>query len=156
MSERLNRYKFRSVWSLDRSCKEVFEALQQLPLYPSWWPEIKDVAAIGDATARVEIRAALPYRLRFELRQELADPEKGILEASMTGDLEGWSRWTLSAYRDGCRLLFEEDVLVNRPALKILSPVARPVLKANHSFMMRRGERGLRGFLSSGRPYPGT
>lgn len=103
---------------------------------------------VDDATAYVMVRALLPYTLRFRLEQQVADPETGVLQASMTGDLEGWSRWTLSPSGGGCRLRFEEEVDVNRFLLKALSPVARPMLVANHYVMMRRGERGLRQFLS--------
>jgi hypothetical protein len=147
LARRLNHFRFESVWDLDRPCDEVFHVLQDLFSYSSWWPEVKKVQVVDDTTAYVMVRALLPYTLRFQLEQQLAAPEAGVLQASMTGDLQGWSRWTLSPSAGGCRLRFEEEVWVNRFLLKVLSPVARPLLAANHYVMMRRGERGLRQFL---------
>lgn len=150
-----NRYHFRSTWTFDCPCDHVFRALQDLLNYPAWWPEVKSVVLVDESAAVVVIRAFLPYRLRFKLEQQVADEEAGVLQAAMTGDLEGWSRWLLLPRQSGCLLKFEEEVVVNRPLLKVLSPVARPLLEANHSVMMRRGEGGLRQYLSrNSEPFP--
>lgn len=145
---RTNHYRFMSEWRLDRPCDEVFHALQDLLSYPSWWPEVKKVTMEDGSSATVAIRAMLPYSLRFQLDQQRVDAEQGVLQASMSGDLEGWSRWSIFPGEGECLLKFEEEVRVNRPLLKALSPIARPLLRANHAVMMRRGERGLRRFLS--------
>ncbi|GAB3903320.1 hypothetical protein GCM10029964_095080 [Kibdelosporangium lantanae] len=47
----------------------------------------------------------------------------------------------------GVRLEISQDVVVNKWLLRTLSPVARPVFRANHAVMMRRGQLGLRRFL---------
>lgn len=63
----------------------------------------------------------------------------------MYGDLEGWVRWTVGAdgAGGGTRLLFEEDVIVNKPLMRRLAVPCRPLFRANHALMMRQGRRGL-------------
>ena len=38
-----------------------------------------------------------PYDLLFTARERRRDPAAGVLEIAMTGDLEGWARWTVTA-----------------------------------------------------------
>jgi hypothetical protein len=71
-----------------------------------------------------------------------------VLEAGMTGDLEGFSRWTISVHPTGTEAVFDEQVVAAKPLLRKLEPIARPAFKANHARMMRNGERGLRTFLA--------
>jgi hypothetical protein len=71
-----------------------------------------------------------------------------VLEASMTGDLEGFSRWAISVHPTGTSATFDEEVVANTSLLRRLERIARPAFKANHKRMMRNGERGLRTFLA--------
>lgn len=45
------------------------------------------------------------------------------------------------------RLVIDQRVVVTKPLLRALAPVARPLFRANHTLMMRRGQRGLRAYL---------
>ena len=67
----------------------------------------------------------------------------------MTGDLEGFSRWTISADGDGTSATFDEQVVATKPMLRRLELIARPAFKANHTKMMRDGERGLETYCAS-------
>jgi len=46
------------------------------------------------------------------------------------------------------RLEISLQVVVNKRLLRRLAPVARPLFRANHAAMMRRGHRGLRAYLA--------
>ena len=61
----------------------------------------------------------------------------------MTGDLDGFSRWTIASHPTGTAATFTEEVVATKPLLRKLEPIARPAFKANHTRMMRDGERGL-------------
>ena len=98
-----SRYKFRSVWQLHAPPDDVFRALARLADYPLWWPEIKTVRALGDDSFELVCKSTLPYELRFTTRQTVRDPDARILEAHMEGDLEGFSRWSLSTQPTGRR-----------------------------------------------------
>jgi hypothetical protein len=71
-----------------------------------------------------------------------------ILEANMSGDLDGFSRWTISSAPNGTSAVFEEEVVATKTLLRRLELIARPAFKANHTKMMRDGERGLRTYLA--------
>ena len=146
---RLNHYSFSSVWLVEAPAADVFEVLRDLGDYSVWWPEVKEVHRVDDDTTVVRCRALLPYDLRFTMRRSREDPTAGVLEVAMSGDLEGFSRWTISSYGDGAsRLLFEEEVATNKKLLNQLAPVARPAFTLNHALMMRHGHQGLRVYLA--------
>ncbi len=93
-------------------------------------------------------RALLPYSLTFVGERRIEDPGRRVLEMSMTGDLEGFSRFSIEEWGQGSRIVFEEQVLATKSLLRRLAPVARPVFCANHWVMMRRGQAGLRTYAA--------
>jgi hypothetical protein len=141
-------YQFRSVWRPGAPVTDVYKALAQLADYPMWWPEVREVRPLGPDEYELRCRSLLPYDLVFTTHQTRRDPEARVLEAALTGDLEGFSRWTIQELPDGARATFEEEVVANKELLRRLDPVARTAFRANHSLMMRHGERGLRTFLA--------
>jgi Polyketide cyclase / dehydrase and lipid transport len=143
----LNRYTFRSVWRLQAKPDHVFEVLADLENYPSWWPEVRRADRLDDSTANLTVRSLLPYDLEFTSIQTRRDHFAGILEASMQGDLEGFSRWALTAAGDSCTAVFEEEVIARKALLRRLGFVARPAFTANHRLMMRHGRDGLQTYL---------
>lgn len=132
---------------MDASVADVFAALADIEGYPRWWPEIREVRPVDETRVDVHIRAALPYSLHVRLHKQIEDPQAGILRTRLTGDLEGWSSWSVEALHTGCTLRFEEEVVTTKPIMNALTPVARPLFRLNHFLMMRHGERGLRRML---------
>jgi ribosome-associated toxin RatA of RatAB toxin-antitoxin module len=155
----LTHYSFTSVWHVAADPDDLFEVLSDIGDYPAWWPEVKQMVRIGENRVAARVRSFLPYELDFEMEQVVKDRGARVLEVRMAGDLEGFSRWTLSPSGDGSRLLFEEDVEATKRLLVRFAPVARPAFKLNHSFMMRHGEAGLRtymaGFRRASKPADG-
>lgn len=145
-----NRYEFRNHWSVDASPDSAYRVLEALDRYPQWWPEIREVIQISDQAYEIRARSLLPYDLVFVTHEGRRDGVNRILEAKLTGDLEGFSRWTITpaAAGTGTDLLFEEEVVTNKALLRRLAPIARPAFRANHALMMRHGERGLRTYLA--------
>jgi hypothetical protein len=147
-----NHYQFRSEWILQAPPAVVYEALERFEDYPRWWTEVRSFRLLTKESCEVTCRSVLPYNLTFVLRPSRRDRPAGVLEATMTGDLEGFSRWTLAAHPSGTRLVFEEDVRANRRLLRWLAPVARSVFRGNHAIMMRHGNTGLAQYLAAFRP----
>jgi Polyketide cyclase / dehydrase and lipid transport len=144
----LNRYNFRSVWQLHAGAEEVFEVLADLQSYPLWWPEVRRVKRLDDSAAELTVRSLLPYDLDFTSTQSRRDRFAGILEAAMSGDLAGFSRWTITSTGAGrCTAIFEEDVTAHKALLRRLALVARPAFRANHRLMMQHGQAGLQTYL---------
>lgn len=146
----LNHYRFRSVWTVLAGFEETFAAVGDLASYPLWWPEIKRVDLIDPDRARVTIAALLPYSLTLVMQRQVLDRDTGMLEAGLSGDLQGWSSWKVSRAQGGCLLVFEEQVEMKRRLLRLIAPAARPAFLVNHALMMKRGEAGLRRHLAGG------
>lgn len=145
-----NFYRFRSVWRLEATPNEVYLALERLEDYPTWWPEVRQIERLDDDAAKLTCRSILPYDLVFVTRQARRDPQEFVLEAAMTGDLEGFSRWTIASNGNGrgTQATFDEEVVTNKEMLRKLARVARPAFKANHTLMMHHGRRGLATYLA--------
>jgi Polyketide cyclase / dehydrase and lipid transport len=144
----VNSYSFRSVWPAEASADEAYRALRELDDYPAWWPEVRRVHRIDESTHDMVVRSLLPYDLVFRTTRSRDDPEERVLEASMEGDLAGFSRWTITPTGSGATLVFEEKVVARKVLLRRLGAVARPAFVANHSLMMRHGRQGLRAYLA--------
>lgn len=147
----LDRYRFRSVWSAQAPFEKVCALLREPGTYPLWWPEVKEATKLSEGAYGMRVRSFLPYDLLFTTTRVRDDPAAGILEASLTGDIEGSSRWLIARTASGARIIFEEEVTTHKPLLNRLALVARPALKANHAVMMRHGQAGLRAHLAGPR-----
>jgi hypothetical protein len=126
----------------------VFPVLAELETYPAWWPGMRRVRRLDETTFDTEVRSVLPFSLVFRTLTTRQDPTAGVLQADLRGDLEGFSRWTITAVQGGCQAVFEEDVIANKLLLRVLAPLARPIFRWNHALLMNRGERGLPVFLA--------
>ena len=144
----LKHYRFQSIWHLDVPPEVAYDVLRDVGTYKSWWPEIRDVWRIDDDSVDVRARSLLPYDLRFTMSRSRDDRDAGILEVRMTGELEGFSRFTVTGTPHGSRLVFDEEVVTNKRLLNWLAPIARPAFRANHTLMMRHGLAGLTTYLA--------
>jgi uncharacterized protein YndB with AHSA1/START domain len=144
------RYYFRSDWTVPARPQAVFAVLARGEDYPQWWPQVREAVPDGEDAARCRFRSLLPYDLRVRVRSDRNDPEAGVLQARLAGDLRGWVRWTVIPQGDGSRIRYEQDTELCRPLLRLLSPLCRPLFRANHALMMRSARRGLGARLEVG------
>ena len=145
------RYIFQSRWDLDAPLDDVFVVLGDVGAYPQWWSEVRDVRTKDHHTGELRCRSLLPYNLRFTTTPSKIDPESGVLEATLVGDLNGFSRWSLTAHATGTIAQFDEDVTTNKTLLNVLAPIGRAAFVLNHRLMMNHGETGLRKYLADHR-----
>ena len=144
----LTHYVFRSIWHVRAERADLLSVLDDLESYPAWWPEIRDVRPLGGRRFEVVARSFLPYELRFVSESAAPQPSAGIIDARLSGDMEGTVRWTVEEVDDGCRLVYDQEVTTHKRLLNVMAPVARPGFKVNHALMMRHGEAGLRTFMA--------
>lgn len=147
---RWTHYRFHSVWDLPAAPGDVYTALERVDEYPHWWRQIRQVSQADAHSGTARIRSFLPYELVMTVRETRHDRAAGILEVAMTGDLEGWARWTVVAYGAGSRAVYEQEVVVRKALMRILAVPGRPVFRANHALMMLAGRRGLAALLAGG------
>ncbi|MCX5344752.1 SRPBCC family protein [Streptomyces sp. R-74717] len=138
-----SHYRFVSIWDLPGKPDAVYEILGRADDYPRWWPQIREVTSVDGATGTTRIRSFLPYDLVMTVRERRRDPRARVLEATLSGDLDGWARWTVTAHGTGSRATYEQEVEVHRRLMRILAVPGRAVFRANHALMMRAGRRGL-------------
>lgn len=142
-------FVFRDSWVLPAAPDVVGTVLADLAGYPTWWPQVLAVAALGPDDARVLCRSRLPYTLDLVLHAVSRHPP--VLESTLTGDLEGRVRWRLSARGEGTLLDFHQEVVVTGRLLGLASWTAAPLLRWNHRQMMAGGIAGLRSRLEGSR-----
>ena len=62
----------------------------------------------------------------------------------MVGDLRGVGLWTLTPTASGgTHVRFDWRVFADKPIVKALTPVARPVFRRNHAWAIARAVEGL-------------
>ncbi|MCT2545202.1 SRPBCC family protein [Streptomyces atratus] len=138
-----SHYRFVSIWDLPAPPDAVYEILERADDYPRWWPQVREVASVDGTTGTTRIRSLLPYDLVLTVRERRRDPRARVIEATLSGDLDGWIRWTVGPHDGGSRAVYEQEVEVRRRLMRLLAVPGRPVFRANHALMMRAGRRGL-------------
>nr|WP_235022918.1 SRPBCC family protein [Amycolatopsis alkalitolerans] len=143
-----NSYRFRDTWVIGAPVPVVFDAVVDLENYPRWWPDVRSVRQIDEDTAELVCRASLPYGLTIRMRRAEQNESTGRLRVHLDGDLEGLLAASILRHPAGSTLEIVQQVVVRKPLLRRLSPVARPLFRLNHALMMRRGLTGLRARLA--------
>lgn len=149
---RLTHYIFRSVWTIEATLADLYAVLADVRTYPAWWPEIRMVKELTHGRFEMVARSLLPYDLRFVSEEGIQGRRPGVIEARLSGDLEGFARWSIETTGMGCRLVYDQEVDTRKALLNALAPVARPGFRINHSLMMRHGQTGLRTYMAGYAP----
>ncbi|MGA4847730.1 SRPBCC family protein [Streptomyces sp. G5(2025)] len=144
-----SHYRFRSLWDLPGTPAEAYAALERVEDYPLWWPQVREVTSVDGHSGVFRFRSFLPYDLVVTARERRREPEAGVLEITMAGDLEGWARWTVAGGAGGTRARYDQEVEVRRPLMRRLAVPGRPVFLLNHALMMRAGRGGLTAHLAA-------
>jgi len=146
----LASYSFVTVWRLEAPIERVYDAIRDSLAWPSWWDAVTAVEerAAGDPTTgignvrRYTFKGALPYSLAFDLRVERVDAPR-VLAGRADGELAGTGVWTLSEEGGTTIARYDWNVRTTRWWMNLLAPLAAPVFKRNHDFVMNSGARGL-------------
>jgi uncharacterized protein YndB with AHSA1/START domain/quercetin dioxygenase-like cupin family protein len=140
-------YVFVDEWDVAAPPEAVFDALADARTYPQWWtPVYLEVAADGEAEvgseSRQHFKGRLPYHLHTRsVITELDRPAR--VTAEVDGDLRGRGTWTLTPTAAGTHVRFDWQVHADRPLLRVLTPLLRPLLRWNHDWAIARAIEGL-------------
>jgi uncharacterized protein YndB with AHSA1/START domain len=149
-------YHFVTRWRVDATPEEVFRIIDDPPALPHWWPSVYlevierepgDARGIGKVVDLLT-KGWLPYTLRWRLvTLEKVPPTRIVLEAS--GDFLGRGVWTFadddSAGAERVTLVtYDWRIRAEKPLLRSLSWLLKPVFAANHRWAMDRGEESLK------------
>lgn len=141
----MTTFAFAHTWHVDADPDVVFDVLADVDRYPRWWPQVRSVERIDAASGRAVVRSTLPYRLCLVLTRDIEDRDRGILRVRLSEDLIGFAQFTIPrAVASGpMEIDYRQVVEIGSPALRRVSGLVAPVLRANHTAMMRSGEIGL-------------
>jgi len=152
--ERANEYYFLDQWFIQQPLEAIWQRIVTGRDYPHWWDTVYDeVQPLDDlsgdqvgARARVTAHGKLPYRIHFESKITHVDaPYELGLRAE--GDLTGTGVWRLTQRENGVAVTFEWIVRADKPIIRLLSPVLKPLFAWNHRWTMQQGELGLKRVL---------
>lgn len=153
----MSDYHFITRWSLPATCEEIYQTLEDAEDLARWWPsvyldvKIREKRQPGGVGKVVELytKGWLPYTLRWQFRVTRTNfPNGYALEA--LGDFRGHGVWTFqesaisAPERPVCEVVYAWKITAEKPLLKLLTPVLRPIFAANHLWAMAKGEESLR------------
>jgi uncharacterized protein YndB with AHSA1/START domain len=146
-------YVFVDEWDVHAPVEAVFDALADARTYPEWWtPTYEAVESDGPPEAgrvsRQRFGGKLPYTLKTESTIVRMDRPTEF-EVSVVGDLRGRGVWTLTEAGDSVHVRFDWRVFADRPLLRVLTPVLRPLFRWNHNVAIRAAMRGLEPYARS-------
>lgn len=146
-----NDYHFVTHWRVAGTIEEVGAILADASDLARWWPsvylDVRELEAGGpDGVGRVVelfTKGWLPYTLRWRFRvTESRAPHGFTLEA--WGDFVGRGIWTFAQEGENVAITYDWRISAEKPLLRRLSFVLKPIFGANHEWAMARGEESLK------------
>jgi len=148
-------YRFLTTWLLEADREQVWEAVYDSDRWPAWWRGVLETERLADGDeagigqrGRYVWKARLPYRVEFFIETTRVE-RPHLLEGEASGELAGIGRWRLFEQGGVTAVVYEWNVRTTRAWMNLLTPVARPVFKANHDYVMRNGGEGLARLLDA-------
>ena len=152
MTSDANAYRFLTSWRVEGTCGEVADILGDPLKLPAWWPsvyleveELTPSAAAQGIGRRVRLltKGWLPYTLRWELTVTESKYPNGF-SISAAGDFDGVGEWCFTQDGAFVDITYDWRIQAQKPLLRNLSFLLRPVFEANHRWAMVQGEESLR------------
>jgi hypothetical protein len=144
-----NSYHFFTTWRVKGSQREIMEIIGDAAALTRWWPSVYlDVQILepGDAEGLGRVislytKGWLPYTLRWTFRVSEIGQNGFRLDAS--GDFVGYGIWTFTTEGEIVRVDYEWKIEAEKPILKKLTFLLRPLFEMNHRWAMERGHESL-------------
>ncbi len=146
-----NDYHFITEWHVESILQEIAEILGNGPDLARWWPSVylnvKELET-GDATGVGKVidlytKGWLPYTLRWQFRVIASNAPYGFtLEA--WGDFVGRGIWTFEQEGNTVKITYDWKIRADKPLLRYLSFVMKPIFSMNHHWAMQKGEESLK------------
>jgi len=150
-----NDYHFVTHWRFQATAEEVYALTANPGDYTRWWPSVyleATLLAEGDPQGigrrfQFHTKGWLPYTLQWEsCAIEKEPPRRLVIRA--TGDFDGCGIWTCNEDGDSVEVEFDWKLTADKPLIRYLSFLFKPVFAANHRWAMAQGEKGLAGQLT--------
>lgn len=146
-----NEYHFISNWRIEGTCGEVADVLGDPVALARWWPSVyldvwevrpPDQDGLG-RRVKLHTKGWLPYILRWQFEVvESRYPHGFALIA--TDDFDGTGVWTFEQDGAFVNMTYDWRLRAEKPLLRNLSFLMKPLFEANHRWAMERGEESLK------------
>lgn len=141
-----NDYVFLTEWRIRAPHELIYDILIDGGDLPRWWPDVYLEARVerppdgGDIGTRVRLhtRGWLPYTLNWTAETVRVDRPSGF-EIRATGDFDGRGIWTFEQHGEETYIRFDWQLRADKPLLRWLSFLFKPVFSWNHRWAMARG-----------------
>jgi hypothetical protein len=138
-----NEYRFETSWRVEASCELVTEILTDAEGLPRWWPSVYlSVVEERPDVYALHTRGWLPYTLRWNFTVTSTNHPHGFALRAW-GDLEGYGVCTFKQDGAWTNIHYQWNVLAEKPLLRRLSFLLKPIFAANHRWAMALGEQSL-------------
>jgi hypothetical protein len=145
-----NEYHFITHWRLHASVEEVAQILADAPALTRWWPSVYlDVQELepGDERGLGKVislytKGWLPYTLRWQFRVSEIAADGFTITA--WGDFVGRGIWRFTQDGAWAAITYDWKISADKPLLRRLSFIFKPIFAANHHWAMARGEESLK------------
>ncbi|AHN77194.1 SRPBCC family protein [Pandoraea pnomenusa] len=151
----MNEYHFLTLWRLTAPLNEVWDTIRDVDHWARWWPCVREVRTLdpGDADGVGAVReltwhGALPYSLTVETRVTHVEPMREVRSVA-SGEAQGTGVWRFDTEGAITVVRYAWDVHTTRPWMNKLAPLAQPLFRWNHNYVMRRGGEGLAALLNA-------
>ncbi|MGZ4380545.1 MAG: SRPBCC family protein [Gaiellaceae bacterium] len=141
-------YVFVDEWDVAAPAEAVFDALADARTYPEWWKPVYEAVeadgppAVGQVSHQ-HFKGRLPYHLDTTSTVVRLEPPR-VVAGDVVGDLRGSGVWTVTPTDGGkTHVRFDWTVYADKPLLKVLTPVLRPLFRWNHNWAIERAKEGL-------------
>jgi hypothetical protein len=145
-----NDYHFITSWRIQGTIEEIAHILADAPSLTRWWPsvylEVHELEP-GDARGLGKViglytKGWLPYTLRWQFRVSEIASNGFTLQAK--GDFVGRGIWTFAQDGDWAIVTYDWKIQADKPLLRRLSFLMKPIFAANHHWAMAQGQRSLK------------
>ena len=146
-----NDYHFISRWRVEGTCGEVADILGDPLALTQWWPSVylkvdelrpPDARGLG-RRVRLETAGWLPYTIHWEFEVVESHYPYGFSIAAR-GDFDGRGEWTFVQDGPAVDITYDWQLRAEKPLLRNLSFLLKPLFEANHRWAMARGEESLK------------
>ena len=146
-----NDYHFITNWRVQGTREEVADILFEATDLARWWPSVylgvERLKEGGpDGVGRVialYTKGLLPYTLRWQF--EVVEAEyPGTMTISASGDFVGQGKWTFTQDGPYVNVKYDWRIKAEKPLLRKLSSLIKPIFAANHHWAMNKGEESLK------------
>lgn len=146
-----NDYHFITNWRVKSTREAIIEVFSDPLDLVRWWPSVYlDVQELkpGDEQGFGQVislytKGWLPYGLHWQFEVTEADPATR-LAIKASGDFEGQGMWTFEQDGEWVNVVYDWRIQADKPLLKYLSPLMKPLFSANHQWAMAMGLKSLK------------